>query len=41
VTSNLIIFTVGAALGVGALTTWIVLRLRPAKGGKGSKGRRW
>jgi hypothetical protein len=38
VTSNLIIFTVGAVIAVGAITTWIVLRLRPAKG---TKGRRW
>ncbi|MBA3736010.1 MAG: hypothetical protein H0W90_12590 [Actinobacteria bacterium] len=41
VTSNLIIFTVGAAIAVAAITAWIVLRVRPAKGTKGTKGRRW
>jgi hypothetical protein len=41
VTTNLIIFIVGAALGLAAITVWLVLRLRPAKGTKGTKGRRW
>jgi len=38
VTSNLIVFSVGASVAVAALATWLVFRLRPASG---SKGRRW
>jgi len=38
VTSNLIVFSVGASLAVTALATWLLFRLRPARG---SKGRRW